>query len=80
MKLSDSKLMRNADNVAINVVGIPSTLLMTNAARNLAAKAESMARSRQAYIFCGSGNNGGDGVGAAIFLMRQGFTAVSYTI
>lgn len=74
MKLSDSKLMRNADNVAINVVGIPSTLLMTNAARNLAAKAESMARSRQAYIFCGSGNNGGDGVGAAIFLMRQGFT------
>ncbi len=73
MKLSDSKLMRNADNVAINVVGIPSTLLMTNAARHVADAAENAARKRHAYIFCGSGNNGGDGVAAAMFLMRKGF-------
>ncbi len=73
MKLSDSKLMRNADNVAINVVGIPSTLLMTNAARHVADAAEDAARKRQAYIFCGSGNNGGDGVAAAVLLLRKGF-------
>ncbi len=74
MRLSDSKLMRNADNNAINVVGIPSTLLMTNAARHVAQAAEALARNRQAYVFCGSGNNGGDGIAAAMFLLRKGFS------
>lgn len=73
MKLSNSKLMRDADNTAIHVVGIPSTLLMTNAARHVADAACELARSREAYIFCGSGNNGGDGIAAALYLIRNGF-------
>jgi NAD(P)H-hydrate epimerase len=65
--------MRDADNTAIHVRGIPSTLLMTNAAQHVVSAAAEIARTREAYIFCGSGNNGGDGVAAAFLLMRRGF-------
>lgn len=67
--------MRDADSAAIMVHGIPSTLLMTNAAGHLARAAESMmGEKRSVYIFCGSGNNGGDGVAAALYLLRRGFS------
>lgn len=73
MILSDSKLMRDADNAAIHVMGIPSTLLMTNAAGHVARAAiDLMGENRRAVIFCGSGNNGGDGVAAALYLVRRG--------
>ena len=73
MRLSGAKAMRDADEQAIHVLGVPSTLLMTNAARQLAAAAlELMGANRSAVIFCGSGNNGGDGVGAAVYLLRRG--------
>ena len=73
MKLTNSKAMRDADERAIHVLGIPSTLLMTNAARELAAAAlELMGKNKSAVIFCGSGNNGGDGIGAAVYLLRRG--------
>ncbi|MDR1131756.1 MAG: bifunctional ADP-dependent NAD(P)H-hydrate dehydratase/NAD(P)H-hydrate epimerase, partial [Oscillospiraceae bacterium] len=62
MRLTDSKAMRDADSYAIHVLGVPSTLLMTNASRQLAdAALELMGENRRAVIFCGSGNNGGDG-------------------
>lgn len=73
MKLSDSQKMRDADSNAIHVRGIPSTLLMTNAAGHVARAAEELARNRSAVIFCGSGNNGGDGVAAALYLIRRGY-------
>lgn len=73
MRLSGAKAMRDADEQAIHVLGVPSTLLMTNAARQLAATAlELMGANKSAVIFCGSGNNGGDGVGAAVYLLRRG--------
>lgn len=73
MRLTDSKAMRDADNKAIHVLGIPSTMLMTNAARKLAAAAlELLGEQRNAVVFCGSGNNGGDGVAAASYLLRRG--------
>ena len=73
MKLTNSKAMRDADERAIHVLGIPSTLLMTNAARQLAEAAlELMGKKKSAVIFCGSGNNGGDGIGAAVQLLRRG--------
>lgn len=73
MRLTDSKAMRDADNKAIHVLGIPSTMLMTNAARKLATVAiELLADQRNAVVFCGSGNNGGDGVAAAAYLLRRG--------
>lgn len=73
MRLTDTKKIQDADASAIHVRGIPSTLLMRNAAGHLARAAERRARERSAVIFCGSGNNGGDGVAAAQFLLRWGF-------
>ncbi len=73
MRLTGSKAMRDADEYAIHVLGVPSTLLMTNAARALALSAlELMGENRSAVIFCGCGNNGGDGIGAAVYLLRRG--------
>lgn len=73
MRLSNSELMRKADNIAINEVGIASTLLMETAAGHLARAAYEYVRSGgAAYIFCGSGNNGGDGVAAALWLREKG--------
>ncbi|NCB51837.1 MAG: NAD(P)H-hydrate dehydratase [Clostridia bacterium] len=75
MMLSDSRHMRDSDNSAIHISGIPSTLLMQNAAGHLARAAENMmGDNRSAVIFCGSGNNGGDGVAAALYLMRRGIS------
>ena len=73
MRLTNSKAMRDADENAVHVLGMPSTLLMTNAAKQLAAAAyELMGTNRSAAVFCGSGNNGGDGIGAAMYLLRRG--------
>ena len=74
MKLSFSAQMRELDNYAIEELKIPGELLMTNAARGLADFAVSrVAPGVSAAIFCGTGNNGGDGVAAAVRLIRLGF-------
>lgn len=73
MQLTNSKAMRDADENAIHVLGVPSTLLMTNAAARLASVAyELMGANKSAVIFCGCGNNGGDGIAAATYLLRRG--------
>lgn len=74
MKLTDAKSMADADARAIHVAGIPSTLLMTNAAAHVAKAAYELLPpdKRSAALFCGSGNNGGDGVAAALWLLRRG--------
>jgi len=66
--------MSDADSQAIHVMGIPSTLLMTNAARAIVrAAGDFPCPERRAVIFSGSGNNGGDGVCAAALLLRRGW-------
>ena len=73
MFLSDSEKMRNADNVAIFDMGVDSLRLMDNAAGAVADRASCYAgKGGSAYVFCGSGNNGGDGIAAARILMRRG--------
>ncbi len=73
MRLTTTQKIRDADAAAIHVRGIPSILLMRNAAGHLARAAEARATNRRAVVFCGVGNNGGDGIGAALRLMRRGF-------
>lgn len=64
--------MRGIDRHAIDVLGIPSTLLMTNAAAHIAAAAlELIPDNGSAAVLCGSGNNGGDGVAAAAYLTKH---------
>ncbi len=72
MRLSSGELMRRADAQAIGG-GIPSHVLMENAAGHLARAAlELMGERRSAAVFCGAGNNGGDGVAAAAILKSAG--------
>ena len=73
MKLSSSARMREIDRHVIEDLGVPGTTLMANAAEHIAAAAmERLALGGRAAIFCGTGNNGGDGIGAAACLMEKG--------
>ena len=74
MKLSFSAQMRELDRYAIEELKIPGELLMTNAAKGLADFAVShVPPGVSTTVFCGTGNNGGDGVAAATRLIRLGF-------
>ena len=73
IELYSAAAMRGADAYAINTLGISSLQLMDTAAGFVAdAALELLGASRSAAVFCGSGNNGGDGVCAAAHLLRQG--------
>ncbi len=72
MELSNSTNMRQADRAAIDG-GIPSTVLMENAAGYLADEVYSVCGPEgRICAFCGSGNNGGDGIAAAKDLIQKG--------
>ena len=76
MKLATAAQMRELDRKAIEKRNIPSIDLMERAAAEVAQAAldllpEKPAKCRAA-IFCGAGNNGGDGIGAARLLFLMG--------
>lgn len=76
MKLATAAEMKELDRQAIEDLGIPSIDLMERAAQGIAEAAlsvltEKPAKSRAA-VFCGSGNNGGDGIAAARLLFLAG--------
>ncbi|HEU5288548.1 MAG TPA: NAD(P)H-hydrate epimerase [Candidatus Limnocylindria bacterium] len=59
--------MAEADRVAASELGIPLEVLMENAARQIAAATRSFRGSvdgRRVVAVCGTGNNGGDALGA----------------
>ncbi len=75
MRLVTAEEMRLADNSAINEYGIPGAVLMENAGQALARQAEKMLGTlagKKIAIFCGGGNNGGDGLVAARHLYNRG--------
>lgn len=87
MKLATAEQMRNLDRQAIEHYRIPSVDLMERAAEGICAAGLELLRSkggkRRATVFCGSGNNGGDGIAAARLLFLSGvktrvFLAGSY--
>lgn len=57
--------------------GTPSIELMNRAA---AAIAEACPRGGRIYVFCGSGNNGGDGYAAARILLSEGETVKVFAV
>ncbi len=72
MELSNAKQMKAADRAAIEG-GIDSLLLMETAAGFVSRAAlEYLGDGRTAAVFCGPGNNGGDGVAAARHLLEAG--------
>ncbi|MBT6499672.1 MAG: NAD(P)H-hydrate dehydratase [Deltaproteobacteria bacterium] len=75
MRLVDSKQMQEMDRHTIEVIGITGLVLMENAARSWVAAAEPILKqARKITIFCGAGNNGGDGYAIARNLVSQGFS------
>lgn len=76
MKYATASQMRAIDRRAIVKYGIPSILLMENAGRAVADEARKF-KPRRVVLYCGSGNNGGDGFVAARHLTRQGIRCVA---
>ncbi len=63
------------DRLAIHEFGVPSIVLMENAARNAAGVAMDMLGARRGLrvlVVCGTGNNGGDGLAIARHLSNEG--------
>ena len=81
MRLCGSAQMRGMDRYTIEVLGVPGAKLMSNAAGHIASAAmEKLALGGAAAVFCGAGNNGGDGIGAAAFLLEKGVPVRAFLI
>lgn len=67
--------MAGVDGYAIGELGIPGLILMENAGRGIADVARRMLtepKAKLVHIYCGSGNNGGDGYVVARHLLNYG--------
>lgn len=73
--LFSSTQVREADSYAINTLGIPSIILMENAARNIFDIIVNRKKvdNRRIGIICGKGNNGGDGFALARHFINNSF-------
>lgn len=83
MKVATAEQMRYLDNVTIHERGVPSTLLMERAAGGiLSACLEALGEpvNKQAVVFCGPGNNGGDGVAVARLLHCRGVEVRAFLV
>ena len=75
MKYVTREVMRELDRTAIEEIGIPGVVLMENAGRNVTEAVLAMLPDPAAatvFIFCGKGNNGGDGFVIARHLHNHG--------
>jgi hydroxyethylthiazole kinase-like uncharacterized protein yjeF len=73
MRIVSADEMRNIDRRTTTELGIPSLILMENAAIAVAeAIADRYPEARRAAIFCGPGANGGDGLAVARHLDIRG--------
>lgn len=76
--------MREIDRTAIEGFEIPGIVLMENAGRSAAelimAGMPEAAHGRHVALFCGPGNNGGDGLVIARYLARKGVPVTVYLL
>jgi len=75
MRAVSVKEMQGLDRRAIEEMGIPSVVLMENAGRavsEIAMEKLKGIKDKSVAIFCGAGNNGGDGFVAARHLFNKG--------
>jgi len=71
--------VRAVDSWAINTLGVPGVVLMENAGRSCAELIKDKFKDithPKVCIFCGTGNNGGDGYVIARHLLNSGFEVV----
>ncbi|MBQ4087429.1 MAG: NAD(P)H-hydrate dehydratase [Clostridia bacterium] len=75
MKLVNVAQMRELERIAIEDYGVPSLLLMENAASGFVSALLSEygeVSGKKVHVFCGRGNNGGDGFAIARMLKNLG--------
>ena len=75
--------MRAADKYAAETIGMDSFQLMLNASEALFLQAEDMLsfnKSKKILVFCGKGNNGGDGFAVTESLRNAGYNVKAYTV
>lgn len=82
MKLATVEQMRTMDHYAMETLGIAEEILMENAALASVAllKQKIGIRGRKFVIFCGAGNNGGDGLAVARLIASAGGTAKIFLV
>lgn len=74
MRVLTAAAMRDVDRRAIDELGIPSLVLMENAALGVVeALTERFPRTERVAVLCGPGNNGGDGLAIARHLSCRGY-------
>jgi ADP-dependent NAD(P)H-hydrate dehydratase / NAD(P)H-hydrate epimerase len=74
MRILTAEAMREVDRRAIEELGVPGLVLMENAALGVVdALAERFPEAESAALFCGPGNNGGDGLAIARHLAVRGY-------
>ncbi|MBR5156216.1 MAG: NAD(P)H-hydrate dehydratase [Clostridia bacterium] len=75
MKLVTADMMRELEEISFSEYGVSSLVMMENAAQGFCEKLESETGSvcgKKINIFCGRGNNGGDGFAIARLLSVRG--------
>ncbi|HSS75883.1 MAG TPA: NAD(P)H-hydrate epimerase, partial [Thermoanaerobaculia bacterium] len=74
MRILTAESMREVERAAIEELGIPSLVLMENAAIGVVeALCQAYGDADSVAVFCGPGNNGGDGLAVARHLSVRGF-------
>jgi ADP-dependent NAD(P)H-hydrate dehydratase / NAD(P)H-hydrate epimerase len=74
MRILTAEEMRGVDRAAIERLGLPGLVLMENAALGVVdAIGRQYPQAESAAIFCGPGNNGGDGLAVARQLATRGY-------
>ena len=80
-KIADTQTMKEIDRIAINEYGIPSLTLMENAAGAVyKCIKENYPKAVKIAIFCGPGNNGGDGITVARMLVNDGYNVRCFLV
>lgn len=81
MRVLTADEMQQVDQRAISELGIPSLVLMENAAIGVMdALAECFPEARRVVILCGPGNNGGDGLALARHLDARGYRFQAFLV
>ena len=78
-----AKEMSGIDRFTMEKTGIPGMVLMENAGREVVAVIKEMletVENKNIIIFCGKGNNGGDGYVVARYLLDMGANVKTYLI
>jgi len=74
MRILTAEAMREVDRAAIEDLGVPSLVLMENAAIGVVeALGQAFGDAESVAVFCGPGNNGGDGLAVARHLAVRGW-------